>query len=121
MYTYYTNLGRKTDAQATQTLGRARSMVDLKNAGSDIINSKTMKAHIDTQTFNKQLNEILRSRKGKRQYNRTSMGTMPTTNLNNDPMDGNLVQPKHYPTRKLDQNKLMFNEIFLKPKLDQLK
>lgn len=114
-------MGRKSDLQATQTLGRARSMVDLKNAGSDIINSKTMKAHIDTKTFNRQLNEILKSRKGKRQYNRTSMGAMPTTNLNNDPMDGNLVQPKHYPTRKLDQNKLMFDEIFLKPKLDQLK
>ena len=48
------------------------------------------------------------------------MGKLPTMNLEKGSNEKQM-HPKHYPTSRLDQNKLMFNEIFVKPKLDQLK
>lgn len=48
------------------------------------------------------------------------MGTLPSLKAQERP-DSKQMHPKHYPTSRLDQNKIMFNEIFVKPKLTQLK
>ena len=84
------------------------------------MNSKAMKDKIDAERMTRQLNEILKSRKGKRTYHRASMGKLPSANVEIS-SDQKQMQPLHFPISRLDQNKMMFNEIFVKPKLDQLK
>lgn len=63
--------------------------------------------------------DILQSRTGNRKYHRASMGSLPTQKeLMGASTEGEKL--RHYPIRRLDQNQIMFNEIFVKPKQDQL-
>ena len=49
---------------------RASSMIELKNSKTPIINSKAMRDRIDAERMTKQLNELIKSRRGKRAYHR---------------------------------------------------
>jgi len=146
LYLYYSNLGRqymsnkknknlsskkpkmldgiyapKVDLP-TFTIGRTRSLIDLKQAGSNVIGgTKSFMPSQDNQMIMNQFNDILQSRKGNRKYNRSSMRTMPSSDMAGHQNYEKQMHPKHYPTRRTEQNKMMFNEIFVKPKLDKLK
>jgi hypothetical protein len=146
LYLYYSNLGRKmminTEKKSPQIrkskmlqgvytpkidsvnfqFGRTRSLVDLKQAGSNIISgNKSYKTRADSQKMTKEFKDILQSRKGGRKYYTSSMRTLPASRMSDSHPTEKQMHPKHYPTRRLEQNKLMFNEIFVKPKLDKLK
>lgn len=108
---------------STFQFAKTRSMVDLKRAGNTIVSSSKSSSNIINQkVMMRQLNDMLKSRKGNRQYSRSSLGMLPQSTPNAiTPMSPNDMLVKHYPTRRLDQNKIMFNEIFVKPKMDLLK
>mmetsp|Transcript_3739 Transcript_3739/g.3462 ORF Transcript_3739/g.3462 Transcript_3739/m.3462 type:complete len:305 (+) Transcript_3739:396-1310(+) len=101
-------------------MGRSSSMLTMKNSRKALLNSKAMKDKIDAEKMTKQLNEILKSHEEKRHYHHSSMGTLPSIGKIDRPASKKM-HPKHYPTSRLDQNKLMFNEIFVQPKMNQLK
>lgn len=49
---------------------RSSSMVNIKNSKKALLNSKAMRDKIDAERMTKQLNEILKSREGKRTFHR---------------------------------------------------
>lgn len=144
LYLYYSNIGKKMMSKETPKqpkfkgskilqgvyspklsgsnfqFGHTKSLVDLKRTGNKAFGDKSIGRKIEKEAMMKQFTEILKSRKGNRKYHRSSMGTLPSALTGTTPV-AHESQPKHYPTRRIDQNKLMFNEIFVKPKMDQLK
>lgn len=140
LYLYYSNIGRTMAERASPKdkhaegskllkgvftpkfdggglqFAKTRSMVDLRKAGNAIVGGKP-----DSKQTMKQLDSILNSRKAKRQFQRSSMGTLPAASSTATPVLHTDFSMKHYPTRRLEQNKIMFNEIFVQPILDQLK
>jgi tetratricopeptide (TPR) repeat protein len=145
LYLYYANLGKqvmtkqsskgasfkgskilqgvyspKLDAPSFQ-FSKTRSMVDLKR-GKIPVGGRAFQEEMDNQVFMSHVNDILKSRQGTRKFNRSSMSNLPTVNLTDTITEGRDSQRiMHYPTRRLEQNKMMFNEIFVKPKVEQLK
>ena len=105
----------------TFRFAKTKSFVDLKRAGRQIIEKdRPVKQENTAELMMKQFNEILKSEKDERKNHRSSMGTLPSAK-NVFSSTSSHAEFKHYPIRRLDQNQIMFNEIFVKPKVDQLK